>query len=101
MIRLSGECNRCGACCRDEDGYECSFLEHDGEQTTRCAVYETRWNGMPIVMFRPDRRHRFSTCAKDSDAEALTIIRRGIGRGCSLTVDPATVPVMTFIRKEA
>ena len=101
-MRLVGECNRCGACYRDRDGYACLHLLPDGDRT-RCEVYDRRYDGMPIVLIAPDGLSmRGGTCAKDSPAEARAIVERGIGRGCSLAIaDRAEVPILTFIRKEA
>lgn len=59
-------------------------------KATECAVYADRYDGMPIIMI--DREGRIAAgdyrCAQDSDVETREIIKRGIGRGCSLTIEP-------------
>lgn len=36
----SGECGRCGACCKLL--YRCPYLEEDGEGKTKCIIHEKR-----------------------------------------------------------
>ena len=90
---LEGICNRCGLCCVDrETGARCENLEITGEigapMTTRCKVYGERYNGMPVRMIDPAGSVAgYTRCFKDSADEAVTIIKVGIGRGCSLVVN--------------
>jgi hypothetical protein len=90
-MKLTGECNLCGACCFSKYGAVCENLEILTRQglpnTTRCTVYSKRYNGMPIRMIAKDgRRLRGYYCAKNSPAEVEAIIEMGIKRGvCSLT----------------
>lgn len=89
---LQGQCNRCGLCCLAEDGSRCQFLivsAAPGEpEATRCKVYRIRYDGMAIKMVRSDGTMSPAAfhCAKDSAEEETIIIRKGIGRGCSLQV---------------
>lgn len=97
VVRLEGACNQCGLCCTmavNGTRVACEFLEITrvpGEPlATRCTVYDRRWQGMPIRMVDPeglvvfDRGARI-VCGVGSIGEALSILSRGIGKGCSLT----------------
>ncbi len=91
-IRLVGECNRCGICCVNQEGTD-RFICENLEMTnlgqpngTRCTVYDKRYNGMPILMYADDGRWVRSLCMKDSAEESQIILDKGIGKGCSLTV---------------
>jgi len=89
-IRLVGECNQCGLCCMIGD-LRCINLIVTGKpgepMATTCAVYGARYSGMPIIMVDSQGRIGMETiCGKDDANEALTIIQRGINKGCSLEV---------------
>jgi hypothetical protein len=108
MSILSGDCNRCGLCCTTEVNghvFVCQYLraEIDAAYKTkplgtpgasRCGAYENRRDGMPITLrnFAGDTIH--AQCGKNSWAETKTILERGIGRGCSMTVNRAEVPAL-------
>ena len=87
---LTGECNRCGACCFTKSGAVCENLEmltREGlPNATRCRVYSERYDGLPIRMIAKDGRMLSGYyCAKNSPAEVKTIIEMGIKKGvCSL-----------------
>ena len=89
-MMLTGECNRCGACCFTKYGAVCENLEILTRQglpnATRCRVYAERYDGMPIRMIAKDGRIlRGYHCAKTSPAETSVIIEMGIKKGvCSL-----------------
>jgi hypothetical protein len=89
-MKLTGECNLCGACCFSKYGAVCENLEILTRQglpnATRCRVYGERYDGMPIRMIAKDGRFlRGYYCAKNSPAEVETIIELGIKKGvCSL-----------------
>lgn len=83
-MRLAGECSRCGLCCRAEiegKDYACEHLVDNS-----CAVYEARFDGMPIKLIADDGQTISAACGKDSAAERAAIIRL-IGKGCSLRVE--------------
>jgi hypothetical protein len=90
-MKLTGECNLCGACCFSKYGAVCENLEiitrHGLPNATRCRVYSERYDGMPIQMIAKDgRRLSGYYCAKNSQAEVEAIIEMGIKKGvCSLT----------------
>ena len=89
---LDGVCNRCGLCCVDrEAGARCEHLEINDSvgapMATRCKVYGERYNGMPITMIDAHGEVVGETkCFKDTVDEAISIIKAGIGRGCSLMI---------------
>ena len=91
-MKLTGECNFCGACCFSRSGAVCENLEvltRPGlPNATRCRVYAKRYNGLPIRMItKAGRILRGYYCAKNSVAEVKTIIEMGIKKGfCSLRV---------------
>jgi hypothetical protein len=74
--------------------YRCIHLIVTGNpgepKATECGVYSDRYDGMSILMI--DDEGCFAPgdyrCRKDSSAETREIIKKGIGRGCSLTVEP-------------
>lgn len=90
MTVLTGTCNRCGLCCVIE-GFRCLNLVGpkplnpvlQGGPTT-CAVYDKRYDKMPIILVNDEGLMVRGTCGKDSPAETRAIIERGIGQGCSL-----------------
>jgi len=89
-MRLTGECNLCGACCFTKYGAVCENLDVLTRQglpnATSCRVYAERYDGMPVRMIAKDGRMLSGYyCAKNSPAEAKTIIEMGINKGvCSL-----------------
>ena len=95
-MKLTGECNLCGACCFTKYGAVCENLEVLTRQglpnATRCRIYAQRYDGLPIRMIAKDGRILSGYyCAKNSPAEVSVIIEMGIKKGvCSLTrVDDA------------
>ncbi len=81
---LVGICNQCGLCCMDGRD-RCINLEIMAIGTTRCRLYQERYNGMPIVLVSPDNIvTHVGICGKDSIYEDRAIIQKGIGKGCSL-----------------
>ena len=76
-------------CCVDrEAGARCEHLEINDSvgapMATRCKVYGERYNGMPMAMIDSHGEVVGETkCFKDNADEAMTIIKAGIGRGCS------------------
>lgn len=92
MIRLKGTCNRCGLCCFTED-YRCLNLEITDVPgkpfATRCLVYESRRPEMPILLVNKytGNVEAMGVCAdRNGEEETENIIKRGIGKGCSLEV---------------
>ena len=91
-MKLVGDCNRCGLCCL-AGAFQCINLIVTGNpgepKGTECGVYANRYDGMPILMI--DSKGRIATgdyrCRQNSDVETREIIKRGIGYGCSLTVE--------------
>ena len=88
-IQLTGECNFCGLCCV-KDGFRCANLIITGEigdpEATKCAVYDIRYDGMPIIMIDGNGNSKIGgKCWYRSDRETLEILDSGIGKGCSLT----------------
>ena len=55
---------------------------------TLCAMYLLRYDGMPVngINKYTGRVVLHSVCHKDSPGEVKTIVDRGIGKGCSLTL---------------
>jgi len=97
-MKLTGECNRCGACCFSASGAVCENLEvstHEGlPNATKCRVYAERYDGLPIRMIAKDGRVLNGYyCAKNSPAEMKSIIATGIKKGvCSLSVTDDGAP---------
>ncbi len=97
-MKLTGECNCCGACCFSKSGAVCENLEVLTRQGlpngTKCRVYAERYDGLPIRMITKDGRILYGYyCAKNSAAEVKSIIEMGIKKGvCSLSVGP-DIPV--------
>ena len=90
-MKLTGECNLCGACCFTKCGAVCENLEvlRQGlPNATRCRIYAQRYDGLPIRMIAKDGRILSGYyCAKNSPAEVQTIIEMGIKKGvCSLSL---------------
>ena len=91
-MMLTGVCNLCGACCFTKYGAVCENLEiltrRGLPNAARCRVYAERYDGMPIRMLAKDGRILSGYyCAKNSPAEAESIIEMGIKKGvCSLTL---------------
>lgn len=115
-LKWAGTCNRCGLCCTVEVKHNgrpfllvCEHLRvylSGGKplplghpESTKCAVYEQRRDGMPIKMLDPTGTPRMvGQCRKDHWLEDERILVRGLGKGCSLKLaDPGEVPVNTFI----
>ena len=93
-MKLKGKCNFCGLCCFSASGAKCENLQivllAGVPNGTVCTAYDKRYDGMPIRMLRPDGSEAepgLHVCAKDSLAETLAIAEKGIGRGCSLTIE--------------
>jgi len=91
VIKLIGECNKCGLCCYSPEGFKCLNLEvvkvPGQPEATRCRVYDKRYDGMPIVMQqRGTAAITGGVCRKDSFDETMAIFETGIGKGCSLQV---------------
>ena len=84
-MKLVGTCNQCGLCCMEGDS-KCYHLEVSPLGGTRCLVYNMRYNGMPIILHKGNVVTGIAACAKDSEAEDMEIIKKGIGKGCSLKV---------------
>lgn len=104
-ITFRGECNRCGLCCTVEHEGRTLVCQHlraekapgwrgviGGAQplgtpmASRCAVYELRTDGMPILMLDGRGEPRLQgICAKDTWLEDRRQWER-IGQGCSLAV---------------
>ena len=91
-MRLTGKCNCCGLCCVSLLGNKCENLRVTlflgVPNGTYCAKYDVRYNGMPINMVDSTGAvvEVDHVCAKDSMLETLSILQRGIGKGCSLEV---------------
>lgn len=87
---LRGVCNQCGLCCKPHGLRCCNLIEikTPGQpMATQCAIYNSRYDGMPILLF--DKEGRVSGtgyCSKDSIHEVQGILQWGIGKGCSLEV---------------
>lgn len=91
---LTGTCSRCGLCC-EIDGFRCLNLINAPPGPivpailpgpTTCAVYDRRYDGMPIVLM-DDKGHAIgATCGKGSLEEDMAIVERGVGKGCSMKV---------------
>lgn len=92
LMALKGDCNRCGLCCRSGD-FRCINLIVTGEPgqpfATKCGVHSRRYDGLPIVMVNSEGKIHEGDfyCAHGSPKETETIIERGIGKGCSLTLE--------------
>lgn len=86
-MKLEGECNRCGLCCT-LGPYRCVHLRATDKLgapgATSCAVYDRRYDGMPIIGVDAGGRPRVAgVCRKDSPKETAVIVQ-WIGKGCSL-----------------
>jgi hypothetical protein len=53
--------------------------------STKCKVYESRRNGMPIRLIRDDGQMKLGQCFHNSWAETQIILPH-IGKACSLTM---------------
>lgn len=97
-LDLRGECNRCGLCCvldMPAGRVVCEHLRAEMPVTSlgipgasRCAVYERRINAMAIRMLDGHGNvAQMSRCYQNAWQEDHAILARGIGRGCSLTLN--------------
>lgn len=93
MPRLSGKCNRCGACCMIESEglrFQCANLRIDTAIgvpfSTFCTKYGERYDGMPIELYNKTTGFIMrGKCHKNSAEEEQDIINSGIRKGlCSL-----------------
>lgn len=94
MVKLAGECNRCGLCCSGQvDGlaWACEHLQltpgvpFGAPGASKCRVYERRVDGMIITVYFANGDRAMSQCFKNSVRETELILRH-IGKGCSLTI---------------
>ncbi len=85
-MRLKGECNRCSLCCFVGNA-RCANLQITGKpgepMASKCAAYEKRIDGMPILLIQPGGRITWGQCWHNSEMENEVIAQR-IGQGCSL-----------------
>jgi len=94
-ITLQGTCHQCGLCCvgtmPDGMAWHCEHLVISPTRplglpmSTKCKVYATRRNGMPIRLLRDDGQMELGRCFKDSWKETEIILPH-IGKACSLTM---------------
>lgn len=98
VAELRGNCNRCGSCCTaDVDGvpvvcdnlHTFGFTKIGRPEATQCRVYERRYDNMPIIMRSFDGTVLLHAVCRKGPAETPIIVARGLGRGCSLTVEGA------------
>lgn len=94
MSTLVGACNQCALCCmigKLRCGHLILRRRPGSPMASRCAIYATRYDGMPIVLYDEKGRLRgHGVCAKDSPEDTANIIARGIGKGCSLQLVEVT-----------
>jgi len=87
---LAGACNRCGVCCLNGDLRCHNLVVHHPLGTpgaTSCRAYGERYNGMPIMLVNGDGIvTSLGACGLNSIQEDLAIIKKGIGKGCSLSL---------------
>ena len=86
-VKLTGTCNQCGLCCYIGE-FRCINLIVSGKpgepMASKCGAYNSRYDGMPIVLVDPNGKTRMATCSHGSELEDLEIFERGIGKGCSM-----------------
>lgn len=95
VLKLVGECNRCGLCCTASVGGKtlyCHNLQRMDSVgvpgATFCKAYAIRYPGMPIIFI-----DNFGTwqaegyCSHGHEQEDNENIAQYIGRGCSLRID--------------
>lgn len=51
---------------------------------TTCRVHAARYLGMPIMLVSNNAVVALGTCAHGSPQDEIEIIKKGIGKGCSL-----------------
>ena len=95
-LTLEGECGQCGRCCtfmHEGERVYCENLELADPKllglplATLCKVHGQRVSNMPIRMLRADGSYAVqSRCAMGTEDEVWSILKEGIGQGCSLTL---------------
>ena len=81
---LTGNCNRCGACCWVDD-FKCTNLNIEDGRTS-CLVYGDRKPGMPIILTNNQGEWKDGFCNHTLPVEE-EILTRLIKQGaCSLEV---------------
>jgi hypothetical protein len=90
QYELTGECNRCGDCCRltiQNELYECENLIV-GEKETTCAIYSKRIKTNEVSLVNSKGGRIGVTCLiSGSPIETLAIVNRiRDGRKCSYQV---------------
>ena len=85
-----GKCRRCGLCCLSgKRQYQCEHLEVitavGAAGGTRCRVYESRWQGMPIKMMdQGSGRAVYMTVCDITEQMPLAEWKRNMPAGCTL-----------------
>ena len=70
LAKRSGECNRCGACCKIL--FRCPFLGTDDEGQYTCRIYSTRFSQCRLFPLRAaDLRELGEECSYTFEAEPL------------------------------
>ena len=87
---LTGSCNQCGNCCV-LGFYVCDNLVRAAKAVgepyaTRCGVYRSRYNDMPITLTNPLGKKISGFCKKDSQAEENEIKELVLQGRCSYRI---------------
>ena len=91
-MKLVGLCNQCGLCCIDGD-LSCIHLEVIDEigkpKATYCKIYNKRTPQMIIFLVNKQGViESIGNCTfANPEVEMKEIMEKGIGKGCSLTVE--------------
>lgn len=69
LATRSGECNRCGACCKIL--FRCPFLGTDAEGQYVCRIYEKRFEQCRLFPLHPQDLREVEECSYTFEEEAV------------------------------
>src|SRR5258706_14814353 len=67
LAKRSGECNRCGACCKIL--FQCPFLGTDAEGQYTCKIYEQRFAQCRLFPLHPEDLREVAECSYTFEPE--------------------------------
>ena len=70
LAQRSGDCNRCGACCKIL--FRCPFLGTDAEGQYTCRIYETRFAQCRLFPLHPADLREVEECSYTFTPEVAT-----------------------------
>jgi len=69
LSRRSGDCNRCGACCKIV--FRCPFLGTDPEGNYTCRIYEQRFSQCRLYPLHPADLREVPECSYSFEPEPV------------------------------